>query len=313
MSSNSPCASCKFLRRKCTQECVLAPYFPPDQPQKFAVVHKVFGQSNVAKLLNELPAAQRADAVNSLAFEAEERLRDPVYGCVGLISVLKNRVDQLQSDLYSARKELAYYIGPQAVLPAVMQPQHLADHSSTVINHNVMPMMGLSVGQMGMRAEAYQRHHARPQQICEAQQLAAVVAPREQEMARFTGGFELADSVSATAFHQINPVGSAISSSFALGNDENAFQIQPQGEPHPNQLLLQPQEQQQPRHIHQHPKSEIEEGRIVVDERSSKNLSVAVIPLVFAIRSSATATASAAMHSCRTTHDPAQNIPYIAD
>lgn len=84
-SSNSPCAACKFLRRKCTQECVFAPYFPPDQPLKFANVHKVFGASNVAKLLNELNATQREDAVNSLAYEAEYRLRDPVYGCVGLI------------------------------------------------------------------------------------------------------------------------------------------------------------------------------------------------------------------------------------
>ncbi|KHN36206.1 LOB domain-containing protein 36 [Glycine soja] len=33
-SSNSPCAACKFLRRKCTQECVFAPYFPPDNPQR---------------------------------------------------------------------------------------------------------------------------------------------------------------------------------------------------------------------------------------------------------------------------------------
>ncbi|CAI0476574.1 unnamed protein product, partial [Linum tenue] len=64
------------LRRKCTPECVFAPYFPPDQPAKFASVHLVFGASNVAKLLNEIPAAQRDDAVNSLAYEAEARLND---------------------------------------------------------------------------------------------------------------------------------------------------------------------------------------------------------------------------------------------
>ncbi|KAF9670207.1 hypothetical protein SADUNF_Sadunf13G0044400 [Salix dunnii] len=46
-SSNSPCAACKFVRRKCQTECVFAPYFPPDQPQKFSNVHKVFGASNV--------------------------------------------------------------------------------------------------------------------------------------------------------------------------------------------------------------------------------------------------------------------------
>ncbi|GMH11428.1 hypothetical protein Nepgr_013269 [Nepenthes gracilis] len=108
-SSSSPCAACKFLRRKCQPECVFAPYFPPDQPQKFANVHKVFGASNVTKLLNELHPHQREDAVNSLAYEAEMRLRDPVYGCVGVISLLQHQLRQLQIDLSCAKSELSKY------------------------------------------------------------------------------------------------------------------------------------------------------------------------------------------------------------
>ncbi|XP_071710735.1 protein ASYMMETRIC LEAVES 2-like [Rutidosis leptorrhynchoides] len=108
-SSNSPCAACKFLRRKCQPECVFAPYFPPDQPQKFANVHKVFGASNVTKLLNELHPHQREDAVNSLAYEADMRLRDPVYGCVGVISLLQHQLRQLQMDLTYAKTELSKY------------------------------------------------------------------------------------------------------------------------------------------------------------------------------------------------------------
>ncbi|XP_073121045.1 protein ASYMMETRIC LEAVES 2-like [Henckelia pumila] len=108
-SSNSPCAACKFLRRKCQPECVFAPYFPPDQPQKFANVHKVFGASNVTKLLNELQPHQREDAVNSLAYEADMRLRDPVYGCVGVISLLQHQLRQLQMDLSCAKSELSKY------------------------------------------------------------------------------------------------------------------------------------------------------------------------------------------------------------
>lgn len=46
----SPCAACKLLRRRCA-DCVFAPYFPADEPQKFASVHKVFGASNVNKML----------------------------------------------------------------------------------------------------------------------------------------------------------------------------------------------------------------------------------------------------------------------
>ena len=108
-SSNSPCAACKFLRRKCQPECAFAPYFPPDQPQKFANVHRIFGASNVTKLLNDLQPHQREDAVNSLAYEAEMRLRDPVYGCVGVISLLQHQLRQLQMDLYCAKSELSRY------------------------------------------------------------------------------------------------------------------------------------------------------------------------------------------------------------
>lgn len=106
---SSPCAGCKFLRRKCQPDCVFAPYFPPDEPQKFVNVHRVFGASNVTKILNELHPLQREDAVNSLAYEAEMRLRDPVYGCVGIISLLQHQLRQLQMDLSSARSELCKY------------------------------------------------------------------------------------------------------------------------------------------------------------------------------------------------------------
>ena len=51
---SSPCASCKLLRRRCAKECIFAPYFPPDDPHKFAIVHKVFGASNVSKMLQVL-------------------------------------------------------------------------------------------------------------------------------------------------------------------------------------------------------------------------------------------------------------------
>ncbi|CAI9107056.1 OLC1v1006331C1 [Oldenlandia corymbosa var. corymbosa] len=105
-SGTSPCASCKLLRRRCAKDCIFAPYFPPDDPQKFAMVHKVFGASNVSKMLQELPVQQRGDAVSSLVYEANARMRDPVYGCVGAISYLQNQVSQLQMQLAVAQAEI---------------------------------------------------------------------------------------------------------------------------------------------------------------------------------------------------------------
>jgi hypothetical protein len=50
---NNPkrCAACKYLRRRCDPDCVLAPYFPASHPQRYACVHHVFGASNVARML----------------------------------------------------------------------------------------------------------------------------------------------------------------------------------------------------------------------------------------------------------------------
>ncbi|KAI3452055.1 hypothetical protein Pfo_008720 [Paulownia fortunei] len=249
-SSNSPCAACKCLRRKCTQECVFAPYFPPDNPQKFTNVHKVFGASNVAKLLNELNASQREDAVNSLAYEAEYRLRDPVYGCVGLISILQHKLKQVQHDLDNAKKELATYIGPSAMLPILNHPGFMQQHSNygpsayQVMPYNVQPMMGLPTGvphgaQLMIREP--QQQQQQQQQFLEAQQLAAVAAAaaREQEMlrtyeqqqqqqqqqqqndlVRFNSGFDDAGGpVTATGFNQIPAAAAAaMQPSLALGS-----------------------------------------------------------------------------------------------
>ena len=66
---------------------------PKNQPQKFANVHKVFGASNVTKLLNKLHPHQREDAV--------------VYGCVGLISILQHQLHQLQMEIRCAKSELS--------------------------------------------------------------------------------------------------------------------------------------------------------------------------------------------------------------
>uniref|UniRef100_A0A7C9DPF3 LOB domain-containing protein n=1 Tax=Opuntia streptacantha TaxID=393608 RepID=A0A7C9DPF3_OPUST len=107
--SSSSCAACKLLKRRCGPNCIFAPYFRADEPNKFAKVHKVFGASNVGKILNEVPEEHREDAVNSLTYEAEARLRDPVYGCLGPISYLYRRMAQLQHDLALARARLARY------------------------------------------------------------------------------------------------------------------------------------------------------------------------------------------------------------
>ncbi|KAL2896638.1 LOB domain-containing protein 1 [Bienertia sinuspersici] len=116
----SPCAACKILRRRCADKCVLAPYFPPTDPLKFTIAHKVFGASNIIKLLQDLPESQRADAVSSMVYEANARLRDPVYGCAGAICQLQKQVSDLQAELAKARAEVVNMQCQQANLLALI-------------------------------------------------------------------------------------------------------------------------------------------------------------------------------------------------
>ncbi|KAL8027021.1 hypothetical protein ABFX02_14G068200 [Erythranthe guttata] len=109
LNTITPCAACKLLRRRCAEECPFSPYFSPHEPHKFAAVHKVFGASNVSKMLLEVPDLQRADAANSLVYEANVRLRDPVYGCMGAISALQQQIQTLQSELNAVRAEILRY------------------------------------------------------------------------------------------------------------------------------------------------------------------------------------------------------------
>ncbi|MCD7454748.1 LOB domain-containing protein 15 [Datura stramonium] len=109
LNTVTPCAACKLLRRRCAQECPFSPYFPPHEPEKFVSVHKIFGASNVSKMLMEVPESQRADTTNSLVYEANVRLRDPVYGCMGAISALQQQVEALQAELNVVRAEIIKY------------------------------------------------------------------------------------------------------------------------------------------------------------------------------------------------------------
>ncbi|KAL6328372.1 hypothetical protein AAG906_034516 [Vitis piasezkii] len=102
----SPCAACRVLRRRCTDRCMLAPYFPSSEPLNFIIAHRVFGASNIIKFLQELPESKRADAARSMIYEANMRIRDPVYGCAGAISHLQNQVNGLKAELAMTQAEL---------------------------------------------------------------------------------------------------------------------------------------------------------------------------------------------------------------
>ncbi|KAL5547223.1 hypothetical protein UlMin_006910 [Ulmus minor] len=118
----APCGACKFLRRKCINGCIFAPYFGSDQgAARFAAVHKVFGASNVSKLLLHIPVNRRHDAVVTISYEAQARLADPVYGCISTILALQQQVASLQSELVMVQNQL---INSRFVFANTLQTSH---------------------------------------------------------------------------------------------------------------------------------------------------------------------------------------------
>ncbi|KAL0331879.1 UNVERIFIED_CONTAM: LOB domain-containing protein 23 [Sesamum calycinum] len=101
------CAACKHLRRRCPSDCVFSPYFPANNPRRFAYVHKIYGASNVGKILKDLPVNRRAEAADSLYYEAYCRIKDPAYGCVGLITILHQQIYNAQCQLARIQGEIA--------------------------------------------------------------------------------------------------------------------------------------------------------------------------------------------------------------
>ncbi|KAK7858469.1 lob domain-containing protein 24 [Quercus suber] len=98
MSRSTRCAACKSLRRRCTKDCVLAPYFPPTNPQRFAC---------------QLPLHLRPVAADCMSFEASSRVEDPVYGSVRIISRLQEQIIEAQSELEKTKGEMAFHNAQQ--------------------------------------------------------------------------------------------------------------------------------------------------------------------------------------------------------
>ncbi|GKD51577.1 LOB domain-containing protein 2 [Tanacetum coccineum] len=104
------CASCRHQRKKCTEKCVLAPFFPAEKTQDFQAVHKIFGVSNVTKLVKDLSREDGKKAVDSLIWEANCRIKDPVNGPLGefqrVCDELRLYKTQYQANIYHNNRQV---------------------------------------------------------------------------------------------------------------------------------------------------------------------------------------------------------------
>ncbi|KAK2663931.1 hypothetical protein Ddye_002505 [Dipteronia dyeriana] len=126
--TSQACAACKYQRRRCSSECPLKPYFPPDQPKMFQNAHKLFGVSNILKILKNLDADQKTEAMRSIIHQANIRDQYPVHGCMGVIKKLRDQIWLAEEELHAVLLQLDMY-----------RQQHYQQQISSSLPDDVVP------------------------------------------------------------------------------------------------------------------------------------------------------------------------------
>ncbi|KAK9734506.1 hypothetical protein RND81_04G144100 [Saponaria officinalis] len=101
------CAACKYQRRKCAPDCVLAPYFPHDRQRQFLNAHKLFGVSNITKIIRNLSPQDKDIAMHTIMFQSDVRAKDPVGGCYRIIRDLHHQIEYCKVELDLVFQQLA--------------------------------------------------------------------------------------------------------------------------------------------------------------------------------------------------------------
>ncbi|MBA0582138.1 hypothetical protein Gorai_024289 [Gossypium raimondii] len=141
--ATSACAACKYQRRKCIPECLLAPYFPADQTKVFQNAHKLFGVSNIVKILRSLDPSQHAEAMRSIKYQANVRDRFPVYGCLGVIRQLYYQIQMLEEEMHTVLTQLEMY--RQHHHHQQQQQQHQHQHQISSMADDVISQLELGM------------------------------------------------------------------------------------------------------------------------------------------------------------------------
>ncbi|XP_057504811.1 LOB domain-containing protein 22-like [Actinidia eriantha] len=135
------CAACKYQRRKCAPDCILAPYFPHDRQRQFLNAHKLFGVSNITKILKKLDPHKKDAAMRTIVFQSDVRASDPVGGCYRIIRELHRQIEYSVVELQLVLQQIAMcraQIDQQSQIPLFdLSSLSCADSS---INHNPLGM-----------------------------------------------------------------------------------------------------------------------------------------------------------------------------
>ncbi|KAL5755694.1 hypothetical protein ACOSQ2_020440 [Xanthoceras sorbifolium] len=135
-TTTQACAACKYQRRKCAPDCILAPYFPHDRQRQFLNAHKLFGVSNITKIIKYLEPPEKDEAMKTIIFQSDVRANDPVGGCYRIIRDLQRQIEFTKAELELVLHQLAIYRTAQQQQQQqthLQQQQQIQDSDDSVV------------------------------------------------------------------------------------------------------------------------------------------------------------------------------------
>ncbi|XP_061371101.1 LOB domain-containing protein 22-like [Gastrolobium bilobum] len=134
-SISQACSACKYQRRKCGPDCILAPYFPHDHQRQFLNAHKLFGVGKIKNIIEPLDTKDRDIAMNTIIFQSDIRATDPVGGCYRHIQHLQSQIEYYKAELQLVLQHLDFCRAQAHPQPA--QIQDVVYHSTANADQSV--------------------------------------------------------------------------------------------------------------------------------------------------------------------------------
>ncbi|KAJ4717881.1 putative LOB domain-containing protein [Melia azedarach] len=135
-TTTQACAACKYQRRKCAPDCILAPYFPHDRQRQFLNAHKLFGVSNITKIIKTLDPPEKDEAMRTIIFQSDVRASDPVGGCYRIIRELQRQIEYNKAELELVLHQLAICRAQTQQQP--QNPLQMPETDDSVLSYEIM-------------------------------------------------------------------------------------------------------------------------------------------------------------------------------
>ncbi|XP_058750237.1 LOB domain-containing protein 22-like [Vicia villosa] len=163
-NTTQACAACKYQRRKCAPDCILAPYFPHDRHRQFINAHKLFGVSNINKIIKYLDPPSKDQAMRTIIFQSDMRANDPVGGCYRYIQDLQAQIEYHKNELDLVHQQLAILRAQQSQ----QQQQEVSYGDQVIMNQD--SLLGFYNPSSGSLAPANYHYNIQNQDVPQLQE-----------------------------------------------------------------------------------------------------------------------------------------------